>query len=415
VGGKALYPDGTIQHAGGYVDERGWGSHYGYRCKDIGQFDQTRDVDYVTGAALLVTRQALETLGGLDERFEPAYFEDVDWCCRARKADFRVVYVPKAVLTHRETSVAADGSHQGQFLIQRNRLRLVLKHWPLERLSKEFVQAERTWLESAAQGDEQMVTATHHAYLYHLLHLSDVVAGRKELMEVSGNEADVLADVLLTLRVVVPLGPVRLGVEPEVVQAQEGRGLSAELSATTPLDTDAEKQGGSSGAGSRGDDDGSGPEGAPPLSQDEILDILDETWHIREQQLSSDAPVFGPLLAALRRSWNRVSTEQYVRPMIEQQSEFNAYVVKLLSHLAGRTEASENLLSYFGTIHGHVDSIRELKDQLNELNSQLRKLRDDRHRPGEVLAEYIRENGREIAELAQEIGRLRESVGRSGE
>ncbi len=345
VGGKALYPDGTIQHAGGYVNERGGGSHYGYRQEDVGQFDQMRDVDYVTGAALAITRQALQAIGGLDEGFKPAYFEDVDWCYRARRAGFRVVYVPQAVLIHKETSILADMSHEGLYFFHRNRLRFVLKHWSLNRLVDEFVQAERAWLEDLGEGGERLVAALHHAYLYNLLHLADVVAWRRELLDVSLNETDVLAGVLLTLRTAVPLRPARIGTKPTA---------TSEESAVAPVQEQV---------------------------QAEILRELHQRWAIQEQPFRSNVPIFGPLIAAFRRQWNRVSTEWYVRPMVQQQSGINASVVTMLDHL-----------------------VRRLNQQ--EYN---------RRRLGEVLAEYIDENGREIAELAQEIRRLNALLERTNE
>ncbi len=52
-------------------------------------------------AALLVRRSAWEQLGGLDERFHPAWFEDVDLACRADAAGMRFLYWPSAVFSHR--------------------------------------------------------------------------------------------------------------------------------------------------------------------------------------------------------------------------------------------------------------------------------------------------------------------------
>jgi len=75
AGGKALYPDGRIQHAGGYIDERGAGEHYGYLEADDGRFDQVKDVDFITGATLAITRDAYEAVGNLDIGFSPAYYE----------------------------------------------------------------------------------------------------------------------------------------------------------------------------------------------------------------------------------------------------------------------------------------------------------------------------------------------------
>lgn len=60
---------------------------------------EVREVDWVSGAAMLVSEQALERLGGFDEAYF-MYCEDVDLCFRAWREGFRVVYVPSAKITH---------------------------------------------------------------------------------------------------------------------------------------------------------------------------------------------------------------------------------------------------------------------------------------------------------------------------
>jgi len=340
VGGKALYPDGIVQHAGGYVNERGEGSHYGYQQQDAGQFDQARDVDYVTGAALAITRRAFGAVGGLDEGFAPAYYEDVDWCYQVRRAGFRVVYTPQAVLIHKEASAVTDVSHERMCVFHRNRLRFVLKHWLLDRLVDEFVPAERTWLENLDEGGERLVTAMHRAYLHHLLDLADLLAWRRKLLGISLDEADALADALLTLRTVVPLKPARIASEQEA--ALEDPGFAT----------------------------------VPERSPVQTLGELRQRWAIQEHEFHSHVPIFGPLIAAFRRQWNRVSTEWYVRPIIQQQSEFNAGVITVLENIENRLIQQEY----------------------------------DRQRLGRVLAEYTSENGRELGELARELRRLRASL-----
>jgi GT2 family glycosyltransferase len=319
VGSKTLYPDGTIQHAGGYVDQRGEGSHYGYREKAAGQFDQSRSVDFVTGAALAIARPALKAIGRLDEGFSPAYYEDVDWCFRAREAGFQVVYAPKAVLIHKEASRAAAMSHDRMYLFHRNRLRFVFKHWPVNRLTDEFLPAERAWLESLGVGSEQLIAAMHHAYLHHLLHLADVVAWRQELLGASFSEADTLAEVLLSLRTVIPLRPARL----------------AEQGETT--------------------DDWAW-----------LLEELHRRWNVLEQPTHSPIPWLDPLIVAVRYIGDRI----FAWPVIKRQIEFNFRVTRVL-------------------------------DQLEH----------DRRR----LAEYVGENGREVAELAREIQRLQSLQGTQSE
>ncbi len=63
--------------------------------------DQEQEVDWVVGACLLVRRQAVEQVGGFDERFF-MYSEELDWCRRARAAGWRVVYLPAARVIHHE-------------------------------------------------------------------------------------------------------------------------------------------------------------------------------------------------------------------------------------------------------------------------------------------------------------------------
>ncbi len=278
VGSKALYPDGRIQHAGGYVDERGEGAHYGYGQPDQGQFEQTRDVDYVTGAAMAVSRRAMEAAGGLDEGFAGAYFEDVDWCYRIREAGFRVVYAPQAVLVHKERSATTERGPESLYAIQRNRLRFVLKHWPTARLVEPFLAAERTWLQKFGPGSEVWYAAMQRTYLHHLVHLSELVRWREEALGGTADDVYVLAAMLLTLRSTVPAR------------------FRAEAMA-------------------------------------ESLNDLRRCEGIRVQPARSHLPVLGPLLTAFRGLWNRAITAALVLPMFQQQIEFNVRVTNLLQQL----------------------------------------------------------------------------------
>jgi GT2 family glycosyltransferase len=57
------------------------------------------EVDEVSGAAMLIRREVIDQVGGLDEGFAWGY-EDVDYCLRARRAGWRVQYVPDARVMH---------------------------------------------------------------------------------------------------------------------------------------------------------------------------------------------------------------------------------------------------------------------------------------------------------------------------
>jgi GT2 family glycosyltransferase len=58
------------------------------------------EVDQPAGACLMVRRDVFEALGGFDERFHPAWFEDVDFCLRVRRAGYSIFYAPGAVFRH---------------------------------------------------------------------------------------------------------------------------------------------------------------------------------------------------------------------------------------------------------------------------------------------------------------------------
>lgn len=155
TGAKMYYPGGRIiQHAGGIVHPNGMTNHHGAGHEDQGQWDEVREVDYVTGAGLAMRRAVMEELGGFDTDYFPAYYEEVDLCLRARRAGYRVVYIPSAVLVHHESVSVGKNTASIHRLFPRMRVRYLLKNLTLRQLVGWALPFEYRWMryEPAARG-----------------------------------------------------------------------------------------------------------------------------------------------------------------------------------------------------------------------------------------------------------------------
>ena len=97
------FEDDSLQEAGGIVwrDGSAWNWGRGEDPADP-RFCYPREVDYGSAAALMVRRSLWLDVGGFDETFVPAYYEDTDFCFAVRAAGQRVIYQPRAVVTHFE-------------------------------------------------------------------------------------------------------------------------------------------------------------------------------------------------------------------------------------------------------------------------------------------------------------------------
>ena len=105
VGSMILRPDFLLQEAGCVVFRDGDARQLG--CRELPtdwRYQVARDVDYCSGASLLLRRALWDEVDGFDPRFAPAYYEDTDLALTARSRGLRVVYQPGSVLFHNEGS-----------------------------------------------------------------------------------------------------------------------------------------------------------------------------------------------------------------------------------------------------------------------------------------------------------------------
>lgn len=103
VGSQLLYPDGSLQEAGGIVwkDASAW--NYGNKqSPNAAEYNYVKEVDYISGASIMIKHDLWNEIGGFDTRFSPAYYEDTDLAFEVRKHGFKVMYQPLSKVVHYE-------------------------------------------------------------------------------------------------------------------------------------------------------------------------------------------------------------------------------------------------------------------------------------------------------------------------
>ncbi|MFA6896749.1 MAG: glycosyltransferase family 2 protein [Patescibacteria group bacterium] len=124
VGSKIMYysePE-RIWFVGGKINWlKNKGEHIGLDEIDKGQFDEIREVDYLTGCALLVKREVVEKVGVLEDDYF-LYYEDADYSLRIQNAGYKTVYTPKSKIFHKVSRSTKPGSSSYVYYHVRNGL-----------------------------------------------------------------------------------------------------------------------------------------------------------------------------------------------------------------------------------------------------------------------------------------------------
>lgn len=161
VGARVILPDGRLQEAGNTILAdgacAGWARGF---SPDDPRAQDWKFTDYVSGVFLLTPRAVFARLGGFDEAFAPAYYEDVDYCVRLWKNGLRVAYDPRVVVFHHEYGSAASDDAA----IRRMRKNRVI-----------FQDRHHAWLADQPAATEAAAGIRRQAYEGHVLLIDDRV------------------------------------------------------------------------------------------------------------------------------------------------------------------------------------------------------------------------------------------------
>ena len=143
TGSKLLMPDGSLQEAGGIVwqDASAWNFGRG-QDPTLPEFNYVKDVDYVSGAAIAIPKQVWDDIGGFDERYVPAYFDDSDLAFALRAKGLRTLYAPGSQLIHHEgITHGTDVTTSTKAYQEANRSKFIEK-WARELAAGQYPNAE---------------------------------------------------------------------------------------------------------------------------------------------------------------------------------------------------------------------------------------------------------------------------------
>jgi GT2 family glycosyltransferase len=117
-----------LWYAGGILNtDTATGIHRGMFASDSERYNKIEDTGYATGCMMFIARSALETVGLFDSAFF-IYLEDADWCERARRSGYRVVYNPGAWLRHKVSVTTKIDSPFYLYFTARNKILFLRKH-----------------------------------------------------------------------------------------------------------------------------------------------------------------------------------------------------------------------------------------------------------------------------------------------
>ena len=147
AGSRLVYPDGRLQEAGGIVWADGGACNFGR--DDVATrsaYAYAHEADYVSGASILIRADLFRALGGFDERYLPAYYEDTDLAFRLRAAGRKVFYQPDSIVIHHEGLSHGTNPHSGVKAAQTVNREKFVERWRDVLQHEQFLGGEHVFL-----------------------------------------------------------------------------------------------------------------------------------------------------------------------------------------------------------------------------------------------------------------------------
>jgi len=163
VGPKILYPDTRkIQSAGGIIQKNGLSNHIGYGDEDNPKYDDLKIVDYVTGAIMAIRRKLFEESGLFDPVYFPAYYEETEKCVQARKLNYKVVYSPKSIGYHYESTTIGTKNPAFLTIFHKNRFKFIYRNYSFKDYFSKFLPSEIHWFFKYCPPHEKKIVIKSH-------------------------------------------------------------------------------------------------------------------------------------------------------------------------------------------------------------------------------------------------------------
>jgi GT2 family glycosyltransferase len=161
--------------AGGFIDSLGYpfcrGRVFNETEKDLGQYNDNREIFWATGACLVIQSKVYHAMEGLDEDFF-AHMEEIDLCWKIQRAGLNVFYCGASTVYHVGAGTLSRANPRKTYYNFRNGLSLVYKHWSTGELVWKFpirilldYVAALKFLLSGKVGDARAVLRAHYHFV----------------------------------------------------------------------------------------------------------------------------------------------------------------------------------------------------------------------------------------------------------